>query len=358
MAAVQAGARNPFGIRWGRDMEELTVRTGWEVGWERTRDTGLQTSVVGHHPPDGRDFFPRGDAPFAPERASQDDFDLSPPRPRNVYTPGAAPLVLPLEGQLAVFPRGSEMVVVATHYLPSDTSPDPARDSLRARLRPPAWAGAPPRAGLFLVPVSGGAPLGSVVQGGGRGGLLLRAPAGDYVVGVESWAPEAGRAGRFRVGLARDTVPPDVLSLSDLLLVRPGGGDRGLDQLARDALVRPAAGAGDPIAVAWEVNGLGWHPTEVRYDLSVARSGAGLLRRLGQALGLVDRNRPLSLSWTEPGPDAPVPMARVLELELGEAEPGSYLVTLRVTVQGRGAMTASTPLTLTRSNIDDEGRLF
>ena len=36
MASVRAQGRNPHGLSWGRDLEELMVRYGWEVGWERT----------------------------------------------------------------------------------------------------------------------------------------------------------------------------------------------------------------------------------------------------------------------------------------------------------------------------------
>ncbi|GMV04787.1 MAG: hypothetical protein AMXMBFR53_10670 [Gemmatimonadota bacterium] len=365
VSALKDGARNPFGISWGRDMEELTVRMGWEVAWERSRDTRVGAplasgvTVVGHHAPDSRDFFPSGDALRALGEAAPEELQRDERRPRTLYSPPLAPAVLPLEGQVAVFPRGDRIVVVATHYLPADTVERASRDSLRARLSVPGADTLPRRAGLFLVPAGGG--RGRDVQVGDEeeGALLLEAPAGRWVVAVESWAPAQRRAGRFRAGLTRDTVPPDVVTLSDLLLVRePGDSLATLETLAASALVRPESRVGDPLAVAWEVAGLGWAPEEVTYELSVQKADVGVFRRLGQALGLVDSQRPLALSWTEPGPSRPETVLRSVALELGPVDPGAYVVTLRAQVPGRGLLTSRARVTLAPADIDDQRRPF
>jgi len=112
------------------------------------------------------------------------------------------------------------------------------------------------------------------------------------------------------------------------------------------------------LAVAWEVGGLGWAPEEVTYELSVQRAGVGVFRRLGQALGLVDPQRPLALSWTEPGPSRPGTVLRSVALELGPVDPGAYVVTLRAQVPGRGLLTSRAQVTLTRGDVDDQGRPF
>lgn len=357
VATLQSDARNPFGIRWGRDMEELVVRMGWEISWERVRDSGPVPSVIGHHHPDGQDFFPEGEALRRPADAAREDLAPRSARPRSMYAPAPAQQILPLEAQMAVFPRGEDLVVVATHFLPPDTALDAERDALRARMAPPGHDVLPLQAGLFLLPEAGGRALRVTVSGQEEGVLVLRAPAGRYVAGVESWAPTVSRAGRLRTGLARDTVPPDVATLSDLLLLRGGEEEpEGVEAAARRALVRPAAPVGEPLAVAWEVHGLGWAPVEVRYELSVERTGVGVLLRLGRALGLVAPDRPLTLSWTEPGPSRPGPVLRVVGLDLGSAEPGKYQVTLRAILPGRGALVAKAPLTLESPRIDDEAR--
>lgn len=360
-ATLQADARNPFGIRWGRDMDELTVRMGWEIAWERVRDSGPVPSAIGHHHPDGRDFFPTGEGIRRPAEASTRELEPERPSPRSAYAPGRAQQILPLAGQVAVFPRGGEMVVVATHFLPPDTASARGlareRTALRARMAPPGSDTHPPRGGLFLLPEFGGEAGGVEVVDQDEGVLLLEAPAGRYVLAVESWHPTEWRAGRLRTGVARDTVPPDVATLSDLLLLQGGGEEEeGVETAALRALVRPSAAVGDPLAVAWEVHGLGWTPTEVRYELSVERDEVGLFRRLGEVVGLVDPDRPLVLSWAEPGPSRPGPALRVVALDLGSADPGVYRVTLRAHLPGRGVLSSRTRLRLLPARIDDEAR--
>jgi len=131
-----------------------------------------------------------------------------------------------------------------------------------------------------------------------------------------------------------------------------------LEEVVPRALVRPVATVGEVVSVAWEVNGLGWAPEEVAYELSVERSGVGLFRRLGQAVGLVDPVRPLSLAWTEPGPPRPEPVLRLVALELGDVESGVYRVTLRARVAGRGVLTSRATIRLQEAQVDDEGRVF
>jgi hypothetical protein len=250
-----------------------------------------------------------------------------------------------MDGQVAVFPRGDRVVVVATHFLPADTGRDVAGDSLRPWMAPRGQAGQARRAGLFLLPQAGGRPFSTVVTGQDEGVLVLGAPAGAYVVSVESWAPPLRRAGRLRVGLRCDSVPRDVATLSDLLLLRPGVGEpSSLEEVALRALPRPEIGGGESVAVAWELNGLGWAPQTLVYEVSAERLGAGVLRRLGRALGLVGPRTSLSLSWSEPGPSRPAVALRHVELGFGDAEPGEYAIVLRVRVPGRGVLTSRATL--------------
>ncbi|MDP2958005.1 MAG: hypothetical protein Q8N53_16380 [Longimicrobiales bacterium] len=347
VATLRTNARNPFRISWRRDLEELTVRMGWEIGWERAQGASGQESVVGHHHPEGRDFFPTANAMIDPASAGPEGFLAGRDRPRTLYAPAVAPVLLPMDAQVAVFPRGDQVVVVATHFLPADTGRDVARDSLRPWMAPGEQADQAHRAGLFLVPAAGGQPLSAEVTGQAEGALVLRAPAGAYVLAAESWAPRLRRAGRLRMGVRCDTVPRDVATLSDLLLLAPGVGEAdSLEEVALRALPRPEIGVGGSVAVAWEINGLGWVPQTIGYEVSAEKVGAGVLRRAAQALGLMSPRTPLSLSWSEPGPSRPGVVLRQVELALGNAEPGEYAVVLRARVPGRGVLTSRAALTV------------
>jgi len=341
VATLREGARNAHGIRWGRDLEELMVRHGWAVGWERVRSRSLTQqpdAVVAHDHPEGRSFLPVGSGLEDPAHAGSEDFLAERDRVRSLYAPAYAPVFLPMDGQVAVFPRTDSIVVVATHFLPADTTERRGGSDSRPWLEAGDQAGRPDRAGLFLVPVGGGAPL-SRVEWAADGVSVLPAPAGAYVVSVEAWSPPARRAGRLRMGLARDSTPPDVPTLSDLLLVRGGGPEPvTLRAAAQGALLRPQVLPGDEVALVWEMGGLGWRPETVTYALVVERRDRGILRRLGQRLGLVDAQRPLSLSWSEPGPERPRILLRRVALAFAELNSGTYRVRLEAQIPGRATL--------------------
>jgi hypothetical protein len=209
-------------------------------------------------------------------------------------------------------------------------------------------AGLPDRVGLFLVPVGGrDAILGRARTGVGEASLLLDAPAGDYVVSVEAWRPPKRVAGRTRMGLRADTVAPDVATLSGLLLVQGGGAaPASLDAAAARALVHRAARPGGSVGVVWEVRGLGWSPATLTYDLSLEAADRGFFRRIGEGLGLVDRDRPLALSWDEAGPQRPAPMLRHLALDLPDVEAGTYRLRLRARITGRATLESTTEIVI------------
>lgn len=342
-AQIRRRARNPFQISWGRDLDQLTVRHGWEAGWERewSRNVFSRDNVVGHKHPEGRDFMPSGAALQDPQTASIRDLRADRSRPRSLYAAPYAPILLPAEGQVAVFPRGSEVVVVATHFLPPDTTFDYAHEHPRPWLEPGNQAGRAEEAGLFLLPEAGLGLLSRRVRGSSEGALLIRAPAGGYVLSVETWSPPLRRAGRHRVGIRADTVPEDVATLSDILLVRGGGDDPGSLEGALDrVMVEPRVGPGQPLGIVFEVAGLGWRPEILAFELSVERTGRGMLRRAGEFLGLVGRDRPLSLGWEEPAPEEPAPLFRWLNLDLPVVDPGEYEIKLELSVAGRGGLSS------------------
>jgi len=327
-------ARNPFQIRWGEDLSELTVRHGWELGWERspTRDFSSIDNVIGHKHPEGRDYMPPGAVLRAPADASEADLQADRGRPRSLYAPDYAPVLLPMDAQLAVFPRVAEVVVVATAFLPEDTTFHSDHDHALPWMEPGGQAGLPDRVGLFVRPVGPSAgvssPRSAIEQGFVTGALVVRIPAGEYVVSAESWSPRLRRAGRLRRGLRARGAVEDVATLSDLLLLEPGQDPTALEAAVDRALPGLKLRRHQRFSVAWEVAGLGFRAEALEFEISVERRGRSVLRRVGEFLGISDRPRPLGLSWQEPAAREPGPSFHVVDLDLPPLDPGAYRIRL------------------------------
>ena len=353
VAAVRDDARSPWTLSWGPDMAELTVRYGWEVGWELQAGGSLylqdRPGVVGHHHPESRVYVPTGEALADPAASRPGAWGTGRQESRTGHAPEYAPVTLPGEGQVAVFPRADRVVVVASHALPDDTTyhgkhDHATRDSVGA-----PWRGLPPETGLFLVPVGdpaglapdpapGGPPglLETRRRGSAGGVLVLEAPAGAYVASLEGWSPADRRAGRIRRGVRAPTTPPDVPTVSELLLLADTGrtGET-LEEAAPRALPRSWLRHGDPLVLGWEVHGLGWRPETVAYRLTVEDDRGNLLQRAGRFLGLLGDPARQTLAWQEPAPTQPRPHFRSVSLSLPALDPGTYTVRLEVRTAGR-----------------------
>ena len=356
VARLRERARTPFRLSWGSDLEELTVRHGWEMGWERrpTRDFTSLDHIVGHKHPEGRDFMPPARALEAPDTATAEDLRADRRRPRSLYAPAYAPVLLPMEGQLAVFPRGARTVIVATHYLPADTTLHATHSHPIPWLEPGDQADAPDRAGLFAMAVEDGRLHRAERVGGGAGGAegaegsegegaegaegasLLDVPTGPYVVSSEAWSPSARRAGRLRKGVPARPAPEDVATLSDILLLEHVDAQpSSLEAAVPLALPRARIRAGETFAIGWEVAGLGFRDETLEFEVSVERTDRGVFRRIGEFLRLADRPQPLALTWQEPGPTEPRHLFRYLSLDLPALEEGAYEIRLVLRTAGR-----------------------
>lgn len=331
VAAIREGARNPYRLSWGSDLEELLVRHGWELGWERDPDPRFlgPDGVVGHKHPEGRDYMPPGVVLTRANVTTPDDLVAGHVRPSSLYAPPYAPVVLPFEGQVARFPRGRSVIVVATHDLPEDTTRHATHDHPRPWMEPREQQDMPDRAGLFLVDLDRGEVRARTVEGGTRGVLMVEGGSGTHMLSVEFWRPRARLAGRHRAIVEHRATPADIPVLSDLLLLEAGE-DRpeGLEAAVPRALPALAVEEGMPFALAWEVTGLGFRPETLAYELSVERVGRSLLERVGSFLGLGGGPRSQVLSWEEEGPYEPGPAFQHLEVELPDLEPGTYRVRL------------------------------
>jgi tetratricopeptide (TPR) repeat protein len=335
---IKRDARNPYGMGWADDLEELTVRHGWELGWERSRSTlsGGRETAIGHKHPEGRDYMPTGRALRNLASAGADAFAAARREPRSLYAPPYAPIILPMDAQVAVFPRGARMAVVASPFLPTDTSFHAGHGHPRKWIEPGGQAGMPDEIGLFALPVGGGDIVASRSKGHSSGALVVEVPTGSWVISVESWSPELRRAGRLRLGVRGERPPEDVPTVSDLLLLEPRSQEPlTLEEALPLALARARVVRGFSLAIAWELYGLGFRTESLLYAVSVERTDRNVFRRIGEFFRLSDRPQPLALSWQEPAPDSPGAQFRYLDLDLPPLAEGRYRITLTLRTAGR-----------------------
>ncbi len=338
VAKIREEAKNPYRISWGNDLDELTIRHGWELGWNRTSDAGFTTveHVIGHKHPEGRDYIPPGKILNTPSLAVSGDLRADVERPRSLYAPAYAPVLLPMEGQVAFFPRGSRVVVVGTHFLPDDTTRHVGHDHPIPWLNPGTQDGMLDRAGIFLVPLDGARIKSAQVMGHTEGALSLEVPSGSYVLSTETWSPRKRRAGRLRMGFQSQPVPEDVASLSDILMLRPSSREpEVLAAALPHALKKAEILAGQTFAIAWEVSGLGFRSETLLFEVSVSSINRGVLRQIGEFLRIIEPARPLRLSWEEPGPLSPGPLFRYLNLDLPNLKAGKYEIRMVLKTAGR-----------------------
>ena len=338
VAKIREEAKNPYRISWGNDLDELTIRHGWELGWNRTSDAGFTTveHVIGHKHPEGRDYMPPGKMLNTPSLAAPGDLRADVDRPRSLYAPAYAPVLLPMEGQVAFFPRGSRVVVVGTHFLPDDTTRHVGHDHPIPWLDPGTQDGMLDRAGIFLVPLDGTRIKSAQVMGHTEGALSLEVPSGSYVLSIETWNPRKRRAGRLRMGFESQPVPEDVASLSDILMLRPSSKEpEVLAAALPQALKKAEILTGQTFAIAWEVSGLGFRSETLLFEVSVSPINRGVLRQIGEFLRITKPARPLRLSWEESGPLSPGPLFRYLNLDLPNLKAGEYEVRMVLKTVGR-----------------------
>jgi hypothetical protein len=349
---MHEGAQNPFRMRWGDDLEELTVRYGWDRGWERVRQDirtmGGPPSVIGHQLPGGKQFVPPGWVLEGSSDTASGAWFPEEARPRSVYVPAYAPTLLPGIAQVAVFHRGDSILVAAATELPGGLDTTPTSSSLsppggdepdRGAIGwpPPALLDRPQQTGLFLVDEGGR--VRSATGSPREGPLHLTVPAGPYLLSVEAWAPEEGVSGRIRHGIVSEVIPEDLATLSDLLLLRSG--DR-LPQTLGSALPRMRSSTRltlhDEIVLGWEIFGLGWRQERVSFELSFYEEGESFFGRVGRWLGFGGREEPLRIDWSEPAPSEIGPWFRSVEITIPDVDPGDYVFRLRVMTPGRGEL--------------------
>jgi hypothetical protein len=366
-AELQTEARNPHGLSWGRDMEQMLVRYGPEVAYERVRDRSYvpgPVPVVGRYDPFSRGIVPAAAALRDPVAAEPDAFSTVERRARSRHALPAAPTIHGLASQVARFRRGEDLLVVAAWELPHPlpVGPDSAATEVGAEAL---------EAGIFLLPVDASS-VEALVEGEGtqwdgtqegvRGVATVQGPAAAHLLSVEVLDREGRRAWRHRQGTALEPLHRDVVGLSDLLLLEPAPdaspslefdpesdpGDRAASdgETLEDHLPRVFPGSGVPpggVEVAWEVYNLPPEVDRLRFRVTVEPDDRGLLRRAGEALRFLSPPSPVEVRWEEGRPPpardrsaaADTPLFRRVHLDLSGLEPGRYRLNLSLSLPGR-----------------------
>ena len=327
----------------------MAGEVGWETAAGRIYAAPGPDGVVGHHEPEARPLFPPGRVLANPASAPSDDWAPAARDANSEYAPAYAPVHLPGAGVITVFPRGDSIAVVGAFALPEDTTfhathEHPTRDSV-----PPLWRGRTDEAGLFLIPADDPTAPPLAVRGTGAtsGAFVVEAPAGRWIASLEVLSTEARRAGRTRLGIDQPALPPDVFTVSELLLLDgPLPPSATLADAIPRLLGRSWVRPGDRIAIAWELFGLGYRDEPLGYRLTVVPEGEGLLRRAARVLRLVGPERTQRLEWGEESPDRRGPVLRSVELELPPLSPGPYRLRLEVVTRGRGTLVRELALEL------------
>ena len=382
LVRMRREAVNPYGVEWGDDIEELTLRYGAEGAWERRRGIPNGTlqdtrSIVGRHHPKSQEFLPPDEALEDPALVAPGDWTLEQRRPWTGYAPPYAPDLNALETQVARFRRGDSLLVAGA-FAPEEE--DAVTDSRRqtrnprivdlrarrnedrgdrqARLNP---FGRPPeepepfiaeeqepegpvQSALFLIDIESGAQ--HEVHGEDPSGVYqLQVPNGRYVVGIEAFSPDAKEAWRDRYGLWQDPISPGLAAVSDLLILA-GGGEipTSFEEALPTALPAVRIRAGESFKVAWELYGLQiGESANVR--IGIDEGGVGFFRAVGQFLRVLEPDSPVLMTYQDAGPDVLGTVFRAVQLTLPpDLEPGEYTLTVEIELAGREPMTVPRPI--------------
>lgn len=348
MAHIQERARTPWAFPWSSDLEELTIRYGWERGWERsdagTSALSASASVVGHMLPHGRQFIPPGEVIEDLFDLPEDGWVLEEETPATAYTPTFAEHVLPGIGQIATLRRGDSIVVLGATLVPpaprghepTANEQQPRDEQERVAWAPPLRPVPPPAVGLFLLDRELELRRSVRLEGRPQGAVMLAVPAGMYLLSLEAWNPAANRAGRIRVGLRSDTVSAGVATVSDLILLdRKGRVPTTVEEAVGSMRQHTDLANGDSIRVAWEIDGVGSAGAGANFKLSLRRKSGGFFSRVGGWIGGSGDETPLRLAWSEVMEPAVGPRFRSVDVDLPELDGGDYVLSLSIVLSGR-----------------------
>lgn len=200
-----------------------------------------------------------------------------------------------------------------------------------------------PHAALFLIPVDGSEPI--FVRGNDAEGVLtIDVPPGRYVSGLEVVDLQGKQAWRARQGVVQLPLAPDLLDVSDLLILKEG---TPLPESLEEAIphIRPGVRIrkGERFPVVWEAYGL-QVDEPVRVTLGFTRGRPGFLTRVGEFLGVLEPDRPVEVIFEDRGPDSVQVAFRSIEFQLPDLDPGEYTLHLKLERAGYLPVVTSRPI--------------
>lgn len=326
-------------LRWGNDLEQLTVRYGVPTSRERVLSdyfglySGSEETMV--------EYFDPNQLAYLPETLRTDGMPPTPPpgstwvldreRARSGYHPLTLRRLRPIEHQVSRFPNGSNTLLRIDATIGLDSV---ASGAARAS------------AGLFLLDGD----YRPILEHRGRIGIardtaVLRyetdQPPGLYVYSVELLEEESRFAGRARYSVELPVIDPGRIALSDPVVTKPFGAappPSGRDDAALQPLASLTLAPGDTIGLYAEAHNLAVSSDRLshfRVDLKVGKAEEpSLLARawgwVGRKLGVAKPAETPQLSW-EGEAEAGVPAILAVDLPIGGLDAGLYAIELVVT---------------------------
>ena len=295
----------PRGFPMASWAERLRIEAGWPFYWWSYTiilPPGRQQHYAAVQ---GEAFLPTESAWLSPLASDASEWALrsvnTGERHRSPYGP-----VTSMDHQTAFFQRGDSLLVVSAAQLP--------RPMLVAGIALSRDHDKPP----FLA-------TDSVVAAGLRR-FELRVPPGPYLVSAEAVALGGG-AHRDRFGHSLPDRNARGLGLSDAILVRWEGRPaeelhEALPRMLGTRRIQPH----DELALFWEIYGV-TEGVPLSLSLTVHPEERGILRRVGERLGLLGPLSALSIRWKEEDLRGPV-VGREMGLSLAALPPGDYTLVL------------------------------
>lgn len=343
-------ARNPFGLEWDEDLEQILIRYGWALGWERSRQLPnmqggqlQQNRMTARLDPYRQRFVPTADPLEAFPATGEGALEVRGRREPTGYAPAYARRWENLRTQTARFLRDDQLVVVHAFAPPAPAEAQEdvvAGDDLFGGPPPAAAGPSLPldfRSALFLLPVEGPVvedgpqPLqeGQALEGVWRVGV----PRGDYVLSMEGWSRIESRAWRARQGLPDLPRPEGPLAASDPVFLDPGADllPASLEEAVEQMLPRVEFSRGELLRIGWEVYGLS-EGQVASVSLGLEQPERSLLRAIGEFFRVLDPVQPVTIRWDDAETERPGVVFRSVNLELPDLSPGTYDLILEISV--------------------------
>lgn len=383
---IKRDALNAFGMDWGDDLEEIRIRWGLPWMWSRTKIPRMQMSladnrVMGNRfSSKNRFYLPSADALTSPSDVLPNSWRIDSDRPWGLHTATYAENMMQLESQVARFRRGDSLLVVGA-FTEEDTSRQSQANGPQRLVRPPRILNmrapqtedrsdrqrrarnpfmqeveipepfleevpedeTPILSGLILIDETTGERF-EVRGEGSDAAYMLQVPNGRYIMSVEALHEETSRGWRDRHGVWQEDLAFGLGGLSDILVLRdePELPDALIDALPQ-AMPVVRISSGEAFQIAWEMYGMTVGET-AQIRIGVDQPEEGVLRRLGQFFRMLEPTDPVDLTFQDQGPDVLGTVFRSVRLSLPDLEPGTYTITIEVTLSGREPMATTRTL--------------